>query len=157
HPSFSFPPVFSLSFPPPFSLFPSFSFFLSPYAQVGFRKGRGPVLGVLCALGRRSQLEMFLGALSAVLGVLLLGCVIALGVQHRTDRSRTLCLSEACVSVAGRILDSLDRAVEPCQDFYQFSCGGWMRRNPLPDGRSRWNTFNSIWDQNQAVLKHILG
>ncbi|XP_075426969.1 endothelin-converting enzyme 2 isoform X1 [Ascaphus truei] len=124
--------------------------------EVGFRKGRGPVLGVLCALGRRSQLEMFLGALSAVLGVLLLGCVIALGVQHRTDRSRTLCLSEACVSVAGRILDSLDRAVEPCQDFYQFSCGGWMRRNPLPDGRSRWNTFNSIWDQNQAVLKHIL-
>uniref|UniRef100_A0AAY4EI74 endothelin-converting enzyme 1 n=1 Tax=Denticeps clupeoides TaxID=299321 RepID=A0AAY4EI74_9TELE len=41
-------------------------------------------------------------------------------------------------------------------DFYQYACGGWIRKNPLPDGRSRWNTFNSIWDQNQAVLKHLL-
>ncbi|CAH2248424.1 endothelin-converting enzyme 2 [Pelobates cultripes] len=121
--------------------------------EVGFRKGRGHILGVL---GGRSQPEVLLGALSAVLGVLLLGSLIALGVQQMTDRSRSLCLSEACVSVAGRILDSLDRAVDPCQDFYQFSCGGWMKRNPLPDGHSRWNTFNSIWDQNQAILKHIL-
>lgn len=32
-----------------------------------------------------------------------------------------------------------------------------MRKNPLPDGHSRWSTFNSIWEQNQALLKHLLG
>lgn len=74
-----------------------------------------------------------------------------------TDPSRSTCLTEACIRVAGKILESLDRGVSPCEDFYQFSCGGWIRRNPLPDGRSRWNTFNSLWDQNQAILKHLLG
>lgn len=59
--------------------------------------------------------------------------------------------------MAGKILESLDHGVSPCEDFYQFSCGGWIRRNPLPDGRSRWNTFNSLWEQNQAILKHVLG
>lgn len=74
-----------------------------------------------------------------------------------TDPSHSTCLTEACIRVAGKILESLDRGVSPCEDFYQFSCGGWIQRNPLPDGRSRWNTFNSLWDQNQAILKHLLG
>nr|XP_039334643.1 endothelin-converting enzyme 2 isoform X7 [Saimiri boliviensis boliviensis] len=73
-----------------------------------------------------------------------------------TDPSHSTCFTEACIRVAGKILESLDRGVSPCEDFYQFSCGGWIRRNPLPDGHSRWNTFNSLWDQNQAILKHLL-
>uniref|UniRef100_A0A4W6F028 endothelin-converting enzyme 1 n=1 Tax=Lates calcarifer TaxID=8187 RepID=A0A4W6F028_LATCA len=69
---------------------------------------------------------------------------------------RGLCLSEACITVASQMVEAMDRSADPCQDFYQFACGGWMRKNPLPDGRSRWSTFNSIWEQNQALLKHLL-
>ncbi|XDB46764.1 PREDICTED: endothelin-converting enzyme 2 isoform X5 [Capra hircus] len=118
--------------------------------EAGFRKRTSRLLRL------HTQLELILAGVSLLLAALLLGCLVALGVQYHRDPSRSTCLTEACIRVAGKILESLDRGVSPCEDFYQFSCGGWIRRNPLPDGRSRWNTFNSLWDQNQAILKHLL-
>lgn len=116
--------------------------------EVGFRKaGPGP-------FGRRTRLEVLLGVLLVLTVLALSICVLLLGLTLHSGGG--VCLSQACVSVAAQISEALDRTVDPCQDFYRFSCGGWIRRNPLPDGRSRWSTFNSIWEQNQALLKHLL-
>lgn len=79
------------------------------------------------------------------------------GMPSLPDPSHSTCLTDACVRVASKILEALDAETDPCQDFYQYSCGGWIKRNPLPNGRSKWSTFNSIWDQNQAIMKHLLG
>lgn len=68
-----------------------------------------------------------------------------------------MCLSEACVSVTSSILSSMDPTVDPCQDFFTYACGGWIKANPVPDGHSRWGTFSNLWEHNQAIIKHLLG
>uniref|UniRef100_A0AAQ5ZAG7 endothelin-converting enzyme 1 n=1 Tax=Amphiprion ocellaris TaxID=80972 RepID=A0AAQ5ZAG7_AMPOC len=118
--------------------------------EVGFRKGGVDLLG------RRTQLEVLLSVLLLAALLALLACLVVLGLGFSSDSGRGLCLSEACVTVASQMVETMDRSADPCHDFYQFACGGWMRKNPLPDGRSRWSTFNSIWEQNQALLKHLL-
>ena len=67
------------------------------------------------------------------------------------------CLTPKCISIASSIIESLDPSVDPCVNFYEYSCGGWIKRNPLPDGHASWGTFGKLTQDNQLVLKNVLG
>jgi putative endopeptidase len=56
----------------------------------------------------------------------------------------------------GLDVKSLNRAVDPCTDFFQFVCGGWTASNPIPADQARWGRFDELQERNNEVLHKIL-
>ena len=51
---------------------------------------------------------------------------------------------------------SMDRSVDPCVDFFTYSCGGWIKKNPIPPDQSSWDTYSKMEDENRVRLRGIL-
>lgn len=118
--------------------------------QVTLLHGRGPM-----CWADRTQRERRLLFLVCIVSVALFISLITTGVFYKQTHPG-LCLSEPCITVASAVMEAVDRSVDPCNDFYNFACGGWMKNNPLPEGKSRWGPFSNLWEHNMLVMKHIL-
>jgi putative endopeptidase len=60
-------------------------------------------------------------------------------------------------SLTGADEAAMDRTASPCDDFYTFACGGWMKATPIPDDESSWvRSFSVIHQENENALRTIL-
>lgn len=57
---------------------------------------------------------------------------------------------------SGIDLTNIDNSVRPQDDFYQYACGGWMKKNPLPAAYSRFGSFDVLGEDNQKRINDIL-
>ncbi|XP_041627741.1 membrane metallo-endopeptidase-like 1 isoform X9 [Vulpes lagopus] len=67
-----------------------------------------------------------------------------------------ICTTPGCVIAASRILQNMDPSREPCDDFYQYACGGWLRRHVIPETNSRYSVFDILRDELEVILKGVL-
>ena len=51
---------------------------------------------------------------------------------------------------------NIDPSVKPCEDFFHYASGNWLKNNAIPDAQSSWGAFNELIDHNQATLRTIL-
>lgn len=97
--------------------------------------------------------SVLIGALGLSLTALAIYTTVLVLTEYRAPRP---CISEECVGTASRILQALNKEVEPCQDFYEFACGGWIKKNPVPDWATSWDQLAKLREQLITDLRDLL-
>jgi len=76
--------------------------------------------------------------------------------------ARAFCQSDAAPAAAAipelRVFDPslIDKTIDPCDNFYQYSCNGWFKKNPLPPDQVSYGRFTELAELNRLHLKQIL-
>jgi endothelin-converting enzyme/putative endopeptidase len=67
-------------------------------------------------------------------------------------------LAQTAPAKSQPVLDvtSMDTSVDPCTDFFTYSCGTWIKKNPIPPDQTSWSVYSRLEDDNKAILREIL-
>ncbi|XP_074232077.1 membrane metallo-endopeptidase-like 1 [Camelus bactrianus] len=112
-------------------------------------------LGLLYANSRGKQLPLFTSRLCFSKEKKTIIKRASRDIQTRKEAAE-VCTTPGCVMAAARILQNMDPSKEPCNDFYQYACGGWLRRHVIPETNSRYSIFDILRDELEIILKGVL-
>ncbi|MBC6988433.1 M13 family metallopeptidase [Hymenobacter sp. BT491] len=97
----------------------------------------------------------------AIAGLALAGCssskTAATTTAPATTASATAApAEEPMVKGVGLDVTNIDAAVSPCDDFFHYASGSWLKNNPIPAAEVRWGSFQQLAERNNAVSRQIL-
>jgi putative endopeptidase len=90
---------------------------------------------------------------SVVTAVFLAAALVTIPVLGQNSAS-----ANSAATTELRVFDPslIDKTVDPCENFYRFSCNGWFKRNPLPADQTSYGRFTELYELNRLHLKQIL-
>ncbi len=71
-----------------------------------------------------------------------------------TNAPAVYCTSESCARYARMLTENLDLTTDPCESFYQFSCGNFYKNRPIEQARVSINEIISR-DLKMDILNSI--
>ncbi|KAK5647015.1 hypothetical protein RI129_005479 [Pyrocoelia pectoralis] len=74
----------------------------------------------------------------------------------RDQNSKNICLTPGCIHTASHVLNNMDPSIDPCDDFYQFACGNFIKKTNIPDDKSSVTSFSVISDLLQEQLRTMI-
>lgn len=98
-------------------------------------------------------------AIIAVLAVMFVAAVAVIAVLASKDSMDPG--QESARSVQDKLFEdirtSINDDVDPCQDFYQYACGGWLHTTSIPPDKNTWSrSFSVIHERSLTQLRTIL-
>ena len=111
---------------------------------VCFQEDAAPAMLMCCTFGGKTlRLPVFF----------LLGCIVVTSaVAQQTPKSSELVLPYT----PSLDTSSMDKTIDPCGDFYSYSCGGWQKKNPIPADQTSWSVYGKLYEDNLTYLRGIL-
>ncbi|KAI1891261.1 hypothetical protein AGOR_G00141950 [Albula goreensis] len=104
--------------------------------------------------GRNAALPLKAGLAASL--CLSVGLLLAVILVSQKSKEEEYCLTEECIEAAGSILSKMDRSIDPCEDFYHYACGGWLRENPIPEDSSSYGIYPWLRQNVDLRLKELL-
>ncbi|XP_043975219.1 neprilysin-like isoform X2 [Gambusia affinis] len=98
-----------------------------------------------------TSLEIGLITITSLFFIVIVVLIILFATQ-----SDKICTTADCTRSASRLIENMDATMDPCDNFYQYACGGWLKKNIIPEAHTKYGLYNILNANLDVILKGVL-